>query len=114
MKGISFFNLFIIVVIMLGAAFGLNEYLLDKYSNNASSDKSFENPIHEKVSEVVRVEKPVTTTSLRSFECENKVYCNQMSSCEEAKFYLNNCRGVKIDGDRDGIPCEEQHCNSGF
>ncbi|MEO8103482.1 MAG: cold shock domain-containing protein [Betaproteobacteria bacterium] len=46
-----------------------------------------------------------------TFKCEGKTYCSQMTSCEEATFYLRNCPGVEIDGDRDGIPCEKQHCN---
>ncbi|MEI2813132.1 MAG: hypothetical protein V9E91_04875 [Burkholderiaceae bacterium] len=35
-----------------------------------------------------------------------------MTSCEEAKFFLNNCPGVKMDGydERNGIPCERQWC----
>ncbi|MDD2882637.1 MAG: excalibur calcium-binding domain-containing protein [Rhodoferax sp.] len=34
-----------------------------------------------------------------------------MTSCPEAKFFLSHCPGVKIDGDGDGIPCENQLCN---
>ncbi|MGX9728225.1 MAG: excalibur calcium-binding domain-containing protein [Candidatus Electronema sp. VV] len=34
-----------------------------------------------------------------------------MRSCEEAKFFLENCPDVKMDGDHDGIPCEDQWCN---
>lgn len=44
------------------------------------------------------------------FRCEGKTRCSQMTSCDEAKFYLKNCPGVKIDGDHDGIPCEDQLC----
>jgi hypothetical protein len=33
-----------------------------------------------------------------------------MSSCEEATFFLRNCTNVKMDGDYDGIPCEQQLC----
>ncbi|MCU0805033.1 MAG: excalibur calcium-binding domain-containing protein [Burkholderiales bacterium] len=33
-----------------------------------------------------------------------------MTSCAEATFFLSNCPGVKMDGDGDGIPCEEQWC----
>ncbi|MBP6719887.1 MAG: excalibur calcium-binding domain-containing protein [Rhodoferax sp.] len=33
-----------------------------------------------------------------------------MRSCEEAKYFLAHCPGVKMDGDGDGIPCEEQLC----
>lgn len=45
------------------------------------------------------------------FSCQGKMYCSEMLSCDEAKFYLDNCSDVKIDGDRDGIPCESQHCS---
>ena len=44
------------------------------------------------------------------FQCSGKVYCSEMSSCAEAKFYLRNCPGTKLDGDSDGIPCEKQWC----
>jgi len=46
-----------------------------------------------------------------TFRCEGKKHCSQMSSCKEAKFYLNNCPGTKMDGDRDGVPCESQWCS---
>jgi hypothetical protein len=44
------------------------------------------------------------------FRCDGRQHCSQMSSCAEAKFFLANCPGTKMDGDRDGIPCEEQLC----
>jgi cold shock CspA family protein len=44
------------------------------------------------------------------FSCQGKVYCSEMNSCEEARFYLRECPGTKMDGDRDGIPCEKQWC----
>ncbi|MCK6421925.1 MAG: excalibur calcium-binding domain-containing protein [Aquabacterium sp.] len=34
-----------------------------------------------------------------------------MRSCDEAKFFLAHCPGVKMDGDRDGVPCESQWCS---
>jgi len=42
--------------------------------------------------------------------CDGRQYCSQMRSCNEAKYFLANCPGVKMDGDGDGIPCEEQWC----
>jgi hypothetical protein len=44
------------------------------------------------------------------FKCDGRQHCSQMSSCAEAKFFLANCPGTKMDGDGDGIPCEEQFC----
>jgi cold shock CspA family protein len=45
------------------------------------------------------------------YSCQGKQYCSQMTSCKEARFYLNNCPDVKIDGNNDGVPCETQWCN---
>jgi endonuclease YncB( thermonuclease family) len=42
-----------------------------------------------------------------SSECAAKRYCGQMSSCSEARFYLEICGVVSLDGDRDGVPCEK-------
>jgi len=37
--------------------------------------------------------------------CGSKHYCREMTSCAEARFYLNQCRVVSLDGNHDGIPC---------
>ena len=42
------------------------------------------------------------------YECDGRQHCSQMSSYEEAKFFLQNCPNTKMDGDHDGIPCERQ------
>lgn len=44
------------------------------------------------------------------FECDGRQYCSQMTSCEEAKFFLDNCPNPKMDGNNDGVPCERQWC----
>jgi hypothetical protein len=33
-----------------------------------------------------------------------------MQSCEEAEWFLENCPGMRMDGDGDGVPCEQQFC----
>nr|WP_315428008.1 excalibur calcium-binding domain-containing protein [uncultured Albidiferax sp.] len=46
-----------------------------------------------------------------SFSCDGRQYCSQMKSCAEAKYFLANCPGVKMDGgNKNGIPCEQQWC----
>ena len=50
----------------------------------------------------------------QSFRCDGRTHCAQMTSCEEAKYFLANCPGVKMDGNRDGIPCEQQWCGQGM
>ena len=44
------------------------------------------------------------------YQCDGRTHCSQMTSCEEATFFLQNCPNTKMDGDNDGIPCERQHC----
>lgn len=48
---------------------------------------------------------PAATAS-GGFSCGSKRRCGEMSSCEEAKFYLNTCGVSTLDGNRDGTPCE--------
>ncbi|HEY8609814.1 MAG TPA: thermonuclease family protein [Roseomonas sp.] len=40
------------------------------------------------------------------FTCGAKQYCREMTSCAEARFYLSQCGLSRLDGDRDGVPCE--------
>ncbi|HMS28149.1 MAG TPA: excalibur calcium-binding domain-containing protein [Burkholderiaceae bacterium] len=60
--------------------------------------------------------KPTVSTAkpASTFKCDGRTHCSHMTSCAEAKYFLNNCPGVKMDGDRDGIPCEEQWCRHPF
>ena len=56
---------------------------------------------------------PAPTTSPAAparFSCDGRTHCSQMRSCEEATFFLRNCPNVKMDGNHDGVPCEQQWC----
>ena len=48
------------------------------------------------------------------FTCDGRQHCSQMTSCNEAKLFLKNCPGVQMDGDGDGVPCEQQWCTGVF
>ena len=54
---------------------------------------------------------PQTSTQ---YHCDGRTRCSEMTSCAEAKFFLANCPGATMDGDNDGIPCEQQFCSNGF
>lgn len=47
------------------------------------------------------------------FNCDGRTHCSQMTSCAEATQFLRHCPGMEMDGDGDGIPCEQQLCNVG-
>jgi len=51
-------------------------------------------------------------SSTSTFTCDGRKYCSQMTSCAEAKLFLKNCPGMEMDGNHDGVPCEQQWCTS--
>jgi len=53
-----------------------------------------------------RTYQPTTT-----FTCDGRKYCSQMTSCEEATYFLKHCPDPRMDGNNDGVPCEKQWCN---
>ncbi len=50
------------------------------------------------------------TPAAPAFRCDGRTHCSQMRSCDEAEFFLRHCPDTKMDGDRDGVPCETQWC----
>lgn len=44
--------------------------------------------------------------SRSGFACGTKRVCSQMTSCGEARQHLDQCGVQRLDGDRDGMPCE--------
>jgi hypothetical protein len=57
-------------------------------------------------------ENSASTSNSSSFRCDGRTHCSQMTSCDEAKYFLKNCPNVKMDGGkRDGVPCEQQWCH---
>lgn len=42
----------------------------------------------------------------QQFQCDKRKYCSEMTSRAEAEFFTKHCPGSRIDGDGDGIPCE--------
>ncbi|MCR6650045.1 MAG: cold shock domain-containing protein [Cellvibrionaceae bacterium] len=60
----------------------------------------------------VTVTGPVLNSSQRgqteshSFTCDGRQHCSEMRSRAEAEFFIRNCPNTKMDGDNDGIPCE--------
>jgi hypothetical protein len=96
---------FIIAVLLVLAAWqGYEQYqlrLFEKEANIGTADAT-------QFIETSAKHEPKQSTS---YKCDGRMYCSQMTSCAEATFFLENCPGVKMDGDNDGIPCERQWCN---
>lgn len=61
-------------------------------------------PAHSVVTPNSHSTSPATASS---FTCGTKRLCRDMQSCDEAKFYLQQCAVKRLDRDGDGTPCED-------
>jgi micrococcal nuclease len=67
--------------------------------------------LHPSIKPVLQVKqdkasRQIAPVMLYDMECGKKRRCSQMSSCEEANFYFTRCEVKTLDGNHDGIPCE--------
>lgn len=53
---------------------------------------------------------PAPAIAPAAFRCDGRTHCSQMHSCAEARYFLAHCPGVQMDGNHDGVPCEQQWC----
>ncbi len=47
-----------------------------------------------------------TVITKAEYKCGEKWKCSQMNACSEAYFHMETCGLDKLDGDKDGVPCE--------
>lgn len=53
---------------------------------------------------------PAPAPEAPAFQCDGRTLCTEMRSCEEATYFLQHCPGAQMDGDHDGVACEQQWC----
>lgn len=97
------FNTVITVVLMVS----LGVYAFSQISRRAVPPPE---PAQESTSPVAAVQ--ALPQPLLNAKCDGRTHCSQMTSCAEATFFLKNCPGVLMDGNHDGVPCEQQWCTS--
>jgi cold shock CspA family protein len=49
---------------------------------------------------------PTEVAPTQHFTCDGRQHCSQMTSRALAEFFTKHCPNTKMDGDNDGIPCE--------
>lgn len=74
----------------------------------AAADKSEVLPAEQSRQQLAGDAAPVVPRSRAKagYNCDGRQHCSQMNSRAEAEFFVRNCPGTKMDGDGDGIPCE--------
>lgn len=90
-----------LIKVILMALLTIVIFSVNKYQTSSKTRHLTPTAVEENITE------PLITPSSTQYSCQGKTYCSEMSSCEEAQFYQSNCSGTKMDGDGDGVPCED-------
>jgi hypothetical protein len=67
-------------------------------------------PVDLGTADITPIDTTKTPIDSAKYSCADKSTCSAMASCAEAQYYLTHCPFANMDGDGDGIPCEDQWC----
>jgi cold shock CspA family protein len=90
------------LVIAAAGILWIGGYLISTLSQNSSG---------ESVATGFVGQQPISSP-VETFKCDGRTYCSQMTSCAEARYFLNHCPDTRLDGNHDGEPCEQQWCTN--
>jgi predicted negative regulator of RcsB-dependent stress response len=86
-----------LIVFALLAFAGWNYYQKNTYATPAG---------YQAASSSFEVNAARATQPAQGFSCDGRQHCSQMSLRAEAEYFIKSCPNTKMDGDNDGIPCE--------
>lgn len=89
----------LLVGLLIVSAIGYKVY---QYASEKLTPKQENTPVKTQVLPEIKRQQPDSSP----YRCDGRQHCSQMTSCEEAKWFVRNCSDTKMDGDGDGIPCE--------
>ncbi|MBS0039836.1 MULTISPECIES: excalibur calcium-binding domain-containing protein [Neisseria] len=89
------------VGLLLVSVIGYEAY---QYASEKLTPKQENTPVKTQVLPEIKRRQPDSSP----YRCDGRQHCSQMTSCEEAKWFVRNCSDTKMDGDGDGIPCEDK------
>jgi cold shock CspA family protein/uncharacterized protein YxeA len=100
----SFGAIFFLMVLLMIAFFTYKKFVLNEDIQNVliNSTQDITEVKESYHSDVVT--QPIGQTT--AYSCDGRQHCSQMSSRAEAEYFLKYCPDTKMDGDNDGIPCE--------
>lgn len=97
-----FGSLLVLLLLLIGGAYGYKQYKAHQHRMALEQATAIPAPA------------AIGDGNPGSLRCDGRSKCSQMTSCTEAKWFLNHCPGMAMDGNHDGTPCEQQWCTSPF
>jgi hypothetical protein len=89
-----------VVVLAAGAWWGWGQYQEHARAQRAAEARPAKKPLPQSTE----------TPAVTFFTCDGRTQCRQMTSCEEAKYFVKNC-GMNSVVSGEGTPsCEKQWC----
>lgn len=105
----------VLVIVLLIVAFYSYQYFQTKsdIDNNASAGAALSAMSIADVDSIAPtyVDDAPTPPVATSFSCDGRQHCSQMTSCAEATYFIQHCPNTQMDGNNDGVPCEQQWCH---
>ena len=102
--GVQLKNLLILLVICGGAwQFYFKDQAIAEDTHKKVVSEFNNSDAMKTLAQAKEIAKPKVT-----YKCDGRQHCSQMTSYEEAKYFIRYCPNTKMDGDNDGIPCERQ------
>ena len=95
----------LILVVIFGAIWQF--YLKDNAAIEATNQQAVSEFTNSTAMKALAQAKEIANPST-TYQCDGRQHCSQMTSYEEAKYFIRYCPNTKMDGDGDGIPCEKQ------
>jgi cold shock CspA family protein len=95
--------------VTLALLIGIGAYGYGKFTDYKTG-----RPLPEDASAEIGKAEPELSPAATDLRCDGRTHCSQMTSCAEATFFLKNCPGAQMDGNHDGVPCEQQWCPGTF
>ena len=99
-------KLILIAIIAVLAYWGYQQYESKQVSALYESDSQYF--VEDNAANLGQGPIPASSTT---FSCDGRTQCSQMTSCEEATYFIQHCPNTQMDGNHDGVPCERQWCN---
>lgn len=111
-RGGSFFGRLASIVLFAAMLFGIYQTVTPRFRALQSSVPD-QVVLPSATPSTLAATPPATSPSVH-YTCDGRRFCSQMTSCEEATYFLRNCPNTEMDGDHDGVPCESQWCTGPF